>query len=626
MRKNRKKFICYFALAVLSPYPAYIFFQVFGNLVSGAIGKEIDWNVLRAYAAMQLQVVRGFALLVCLLGWYVMFMAFSPFQNMGQNKKMLRVTDKIFIPPAVGNGEYGTARFASYKEFKELESISTYRHGVDKKPQGGVVLGRKEEGGREEILYAADDMHVILIGATRCGKDRRIMFESVWLNILSGLNVLVFDPKGESYAYTSEFAKKNGYQVFTLDFRTPEYGDRYNYLQPVLDALEEGDTALAVDATWDLVSMLVSEQKGEAIWYNGECATIAATILIVALDAPKEYRNLTNVYYFLAMMVKTDDYGEMFFDKYLASKADTHPAKGVFAMARVAHYRTRGSFFSAALGTLKHFTNPKIADMTSSTDISFEELAGKKTIVYLIVPDEKKTLYPLAVLYLNQLYLKLTQIAISNGNRAPIDWYIFANEFGNYPVIPSFDSYITVGAGRGIRFVIAVQDYQQIERNYKDTYETIKGNCQVLIYLKSSSHKTNKEISEVLDNYTIQTNSASSNYNAQQPNGGSVGNSIQMTTRELLKPGEVGMMDKPYALVKLTGEYPIVLYTPDLSKYKANKELGLGSKRHNQRVINHMLNDREKRDIRPLELWGIWNKYDPAYEEPDTDSENTRFF
>lgn len=82
-------------------------------------------------------------------------------------------------------------------------------------------------------------------------------------------------------------------------------------MEEIISAIDSGNVAEAVDLTWDLVSVLVGDLKGEPIWHNGECATIAASILIVATEAPKEYRNLTNVYYFLANMAKPDPFGEM---------------------------------------------------------------------------------------------------------------------------------------------------------------------------------------------------------------------------------------------------------------------------------------------------------------------------
>ena len=131
--------------------------------------------------------------------------------------------------------------------------------------------------------------------------------------------MLINDPKGELYAYTSPFAKDNGYQVVAIDFRNPNKGTHYNYMEEIISAIDSGNVAEAVDLTWDLVSVLVGDLKGEPIWHNGECATIAASILIVATEAPKEYRNLTNVYYFLANMAKPDPFGEMPITRYLSA-------------------------------------------------------------------------------------------------------------------------------------------------------------------------------------------------------------------------------------------------------------------------------------------------------------------
>lgn len=629
MNRRIRKLTAYIVLAIIAPCIAYVVYQFLDMMHSGNIASNIDWQLWHVYAKLDDPLIRALSLAVMLLLWYLLFSAANPYRS--GTRKLVKITDKISIPPAAGNGQYGTARFLSYKEFTQLPYIFKYcpARKEEKPRRAGVVLGRKRSIFGEELVVVDDDRNVILLAPTRSGKDRRILLISIWYTILAGENATIFDPKGEAYAYTSNYARARGYQVLALDFRNPDCGNHYNFLQPILEALAQKDTAKAIDATWDLVALLVGEQKGEAIWHNGECASIAATILIVAIDAPEKYRNMPNVYYFLAMMVETDDYGEMFFSKYLAKKPDNHPAKSVFAMARVAPDKTRGSFFSSALGTLRHFTNPKIAEMTSKTDLSFDDIANKKTVIYLIVPDEKKDIYPLAVLYICQLYQQLIASAILHGNRTPIDWWIFANEFGNYPYIPDFDSYITVGAGRGIRFVLALQDFQQLEEKYKKTAETIKNNCLTWILLKSMSNQTNKEISAKLDNYTVETDGSSSNSGASGGNS-SVGRSTNLTGRPLLMPGEIGMLDEPYNLVFNIGEQPVVLYAPDISKYTANKELGLGSRSHNQRVMENMINNRPHRRVGDIPLWGIWNNYieygdieEPAvYSEPPLPAEN----
>lgn len=188
----------------------------------------------------------------------------------------------------------------------------------------------------------------MIIGTTGAGKDRRIVLQTIYLQIMSGVSIALSDVKGDMFCYTSEFARKNGYDVSVLDLRQPEKSGRYNFLQPILNALDEKDIAKAVDATWDLVSVLVGQQKGEPLWYNGETATIAAAILCVCLEAPAEYRNMSNVYYFIAYMCKADQYGQMQLNGYLENLDDAHPAKSVFAMAQIAASKTRSSFFTSA--------------------------------------------------------------------------------------------------------------------------------------------------------------------------------------------------------------------------------------------------------------------------------------
>lgn len=90
---------------------------------------------------------------------------------------------------------------------------------------------------------------------------------------------------------------------------------------------------------------------------------------------------------------------------------------------------------------------------------------------------------------------------------------------------------------------------------------------------------------------------------------GNAGGSAQMSSRELLTPGEVGMIDAPYLLVLSSGERPTMMYSPDLNKYQANKDFGLGNKKHNQQILKSKISDRNHRDVRTVKLWGIWNEY-----------------
>ena len=87
--------------------------------------------------------------------------------------------------------------------------------------KGGVVVGMKKEGDKEKIYFVGDDCHLLCVGATRSGKSRCLVLESICLLGLAGESIFCSDPKAELFHYTSEFLKKLGYEVLVLDFKNP---------------------------------------------------------------------------------------------------------------------------------------------------------------------------------------------------------------------------------------------------------------------------------------------------------------------------------------------------------------------------------------------------------------------
>ncbi len=163
---------------------------------------------------------------------------------------------------------------------------------------------RRLENGKEQIFYVGDDVHTLCIGATRSGKSRTIVLQSICALGFAGESLVVSDPKAELYQYTCGFLQKLGYEVKVLDFKNPEKSHRYNLLQPVIDAVNRDDYEKAEMYAWDMTNTLVGKPEGEKIWTNGEMSVIAAAILCVVCDNKKrpEYQNLTNVYWFVAEM------------------------------------------------------------------------------------------------------------------------------------------------------------------------------------------------------------------------------------------------------------------------------------------------------------------------------------
>lgn len=611
-KKRKKRVFAFWVLLCILSAP--IVAEVLDVFLAGILGKnfgtfDFDFNYLRCWKLLVTQKNR---LVLCGLYAVCILLIYLYESSMEAPKSVqtatVQVTHNIEIPVAVGNGQYGNARFQT--EDEKRETYSEYVVNNDEKPTGGIVVEQNKVGGKEIIRYLTDPIHAIILAATRRGKTRRVFLPTIWLNILAGVNMAITDCKGEIYLFTHLFAKVMGYTERVFDLRDPDMGQQYNYMQQVVKYLEDGDISEATEKTWDLVSVLVGEAKGEKIWNDGECSTIAAAIMIVAQDAPENCKNLTNVYYFLAYMCEPDpETGEMPINTYIERLPDNHPAKAAFQVAKIAPYRTRSSFFTSALATLRLFTDWKIADMTSQSDYDLSTLDDQKTITYIIVPDEKETRYSLAALYINQLYVAAMDIAAKKGGSLDRRMEFILDEFGNFPPIPGMGSMMSAGAGRNVFFRLVLQDYQQLKKNYPEDYGNIRGNADLTIYLGSTDHDTLQEISKDCDTYTVEVGNVGTSANDSRKRDGvnySAGSS--MTSRYLLYPSDVGKIEAPDALVLYGSKHPAIMYLPDLSEYQANDDFGLGDQEYNKQLMIQRSQERLRRKVVAPALWGVWKE------------------
>lgn len=555
------------------------------------------------------QVLFGILTTISVVGVFNLLYKVRPQISDGET---VQVAKGIKIPVPAGSGEYGTAWFMSEKQMDEsfataIASGKDVIKGLTK--DAGIIVDYQKKGSKEIIHYLNEAVNTIILGATRCGKTRRLLMTSTWLNLLAGINLMIIDVKGEIFAFTSKFAKLLGYEVRTLNFRNPEKSMHYNYMEEINQLLREKRISEAVNKAWDIVSVLVGESKGERIWTDGQCATIAAAILIISQDAPEWAKNLTNVYYFLAYMCEPDpDTGDMPITDYLESLPASHPARGAFQIAKIAPFRTRSSFFTSALATLRLFTDWNIADITSSSDYTFADTDDKKVITYIILPDEKTTYHPLGAIFIKQYYESLVEQAVKKGGELDRRFIFREDEIGNFPVIPDKGTMLSAGAGRNIFFELVMQDMQQMQSKYKDDYKNIRKNCQLTICLKVTDEDA-EEISKLkLGTYTIKVNSANASVSDGPRDNANYSSGASLTGRPLLFAEEISNIESPDALIIYEGKKAIT-NLPDLSMYYANSAFGMGSKEHNKKLFLERMDEIPSREIKEPRLWTVWEDY-----------------
>lgn len=478
--------------------------------------------------------------------------------------------------------------------------------------KAGIVVGmKKEAGGREKIYFIPNDTHALVLGATRSGKTRCLVLETICTLALAGESLVLSDPKAELYHYCSALLERLGYEVVCLDFKSPEKSSRYNLLQPVIDAVNRGDMEKAEMYAWDITNILVGDNVSqEKIWENGEKSTIAASILCVVVDNAKRpsYQNLTNVYWFIAEMCKSVGNKSPIVEYVKTLRLD-HPARALLSISEVAPSRTRGSFYTSALTTLRLFTSKSIYHITKETDHDISQIGKRKQALFLILPDEKTTYYPIASLVVSQLYEILVRQSDERGGRLERRVNFVLDEFGNFAPLNDLPNKLTVAGGRGCRFQFYLQSFRQIESKYDEKVaDIVKSNCENWVYLQADDKTSLQEISDKLGKYTCSAYQLSAQHGKFVNPSSS--HSISLVGRELLMVDEVRRISRPYQIV-ISRSHPAMMTAPDLSQWNYNKLLGLGDPEHNRKVREERECKRKARDDinGEVALWGIWTYY-----------------
>lgn len=386
---------------------------------------------------------------------YMMFMKRSVSQTKTQ---MIKLTPQLEIPCPSGQKQYGSARFANEAEREKsfrvqllnpsdkvlkslLEQGKLDKQGISNgvvheftplfseaeikqfKCAGIPVEFDAKSNHSELVKLIAGDVHTVCFGSTRCGKTRTLVVQSLVLQALAGVDMITSDPKGELFQYTYPLLSRLGYKVFALDFKNPKRSIRYNFLQFIINAIDDGDISKAISCCWDFVDAIVVQSKnGDPLWSNGEKGLLAAATMQVVYDNSKmglrqqysveqvtdddiealyeskhkHFQNCINLFNYISKMtVENPVTKRLMLEDIISVLPANHPSKLTLAIAESAPSKTRGSFITSALATLRLFTDPNIAAMTSSTDEGFLSLDFKKAI-FIILPDTKQTYYPLS--------------------------------------------------------------------------------------------------------------------------------------------------------------------------------------------------------------------------------------
>lgn len=462
-------------------------------------------------------------------------------------------------PEAARQAVHGSARWRRPGELKTTLHVVTQ----DRPGAAGVVVG--SERGRAWLTRPeVGNPHVLLVGATRSGKSRRVILPTIWTLAHAKESMILTDPKGELHAHTAAWLKSQGYAVIQLDLLAPARGNRWNPLEAVSKAAEEGDLEEASRLAWEIGHILAwSAGPGtDPIWPQAEESLIAALCLATSLEAPPEARHMATAY---RMLTEMGARGGQSLDAWIESLPPAHPAKQAYGTAALSESRTRASIYTGTAAHLRLFGDPGVAWMTAASDHDPAEAGLKPTAIFLLLPDEAGARRDIASLYINQAYGALAGVARQNGGQLPVPTWFLLDEFGNIGKLPNMAEKLTVAAGRGIRFVLAVQALAQVAHVYGEkASEILIGNCDTWLFLRTSDVDTAKVVSQKAGTYTVKTMSVQ-----RRPGTWSLpGGTEAAAARPLLTPDEVLRWPAGQALLLQAGQHAARLPLADLSAWK----------------------------------------------------------
>ncbi|MGN1323994.1 MAG: VirD4-like conjugal transfer protein, CD1115 family [Bacilli bacterium] len=388
----------------------------------------------------------------------------------------------------------GYSRWAKESEVKkQLVEVDPKAYTAD--AAGLVVINNGKK-----IWVDNGEAHNIVVGSTGSGKTQAIVFPLVQSLAKRGESMIITDPKGEIYENTANMLRERGYNIVILNFRNPQNGNAWNPLGLPYTLYKEGNTDKAIELLDDLAkNILYDENSKDPYWENAGADYFSGLALGLFEDAKPEEVNLNSMN--LMSSLGEERFGgpnNNYIKEYFNGKDPSKPAYINASGTVFTAEETKQGVLSTFKQKVKIFSSrDNLSEMLSYSDFDMKEIGRKRTAVFMIVQDEKKTLHPLATIFIKQCYETLIDVAQESGGKLPYRTNFILDEFANMPPLKDVTTMVTAARSRLIRFTFIIQNYAQLTQVYgKENAETIKGNCNIT-YLISSELQALEEISKM---------------------------------------------------------------------------------------------------------------------------------
>ena len=508
------------------------------------------------------------------------------------------------------DNEHGSARFSTFQEIKSNFS----KENINSIKEVGFPIWFSKD--LKSVWFDKETPHWVFLGSTGSGKSVTAVIPecSFISSAKEKRSVFITDPKGEIFNTTSKMFRERGYNVLTIDFRHPEYSNKFNILQPIIneyklylefekkrDEIKEDSTlkteynnkAMSHYAETNrlitsLSNMIMQEkvQQKDPFWNNSARQLLEGIIGLFLeeykLGNIKEKQiTMTSIRKFQNSSKQEKNLKK--FKSYIEKKVYGSKSKDSLTSILSASDNTMKSITAVFVEKMALFDDINVANVTSESNFILENIGKEPTVLYVIVPDEDKTYFTLVTIIVGLLYRELVKVANNQPNKklpVQMDWLL--DEFANCPPLSDIEAIVSVARSRGMRFQFFIQSFSQLDNVYgKEVSQIILDNCG-LVYLKTNTQDTAEAISKRLGKKTIESNSISQSVSLMNYNGNK---STSLMARDLLTPDEVKQLHYKTIIFPITG-YPIFRDTVVYQKFSCYKKGEIKRKLNNLKDLS----------------------------------------
>lgn len=534
----------------------YLVFWYIGNILShhvqSYVGGDVIDKIFQGILEIQkLSFIPSVHLVDILVGVFLAFLMKLIVVSKGKNSKKFRQ-----------GKEYGSARWG------KLSDIEPY---IDEDFKNNILLTQTERitmNGRPKNPKYARNKNVLVIGGSGSGKTRFYVKPNL---MQMHSSYCVTDPKGTIVLECGKMLKDNGYEIRilnTINFKKSMKYNPFAYLHSEKDILKLVQTIIA-NTKGD------GEKSGEDFWVKAEKLYYTALIGYIWYEAPKEEKNFATLLDMIdASEVREEDESYMnpidrLFEA-LEKRNPTHFAVKQYKKYKLAAGKTAKSILISCGARLAPFDIQELRDLMMEDELELDRLGDRKTALFVIISDTDDTFNFVVSIMYSQLFNLLCDKADDvYGGRLPVHVRCLLDEFPNIGLIPKFEKLIATIRSREISASIILQAQSQLKAIYKDSADTIVGNCDSTLFLGGKEKTTLKELSETLGKETIDLYNTSETRSNQK----SFGLNYQKVGKDLMSQDEITVMDGGKCIFQLRGVRPFLSDKFDITKHKNYKLL-----------------------------------------------------